>query len=123
MPPRVFFSFGIPPAKSPPNCGAASIVLVDAPPASLLLLFLVGLEGTGGASPPGGLIPGTGGAPLTAPPELDFLSRTGADLSFVTVDLSFFPLLMSDSNAPCQSRQPHFHTISPRLAAKQTLRV
>lgn len=33
MPPLAFFSFGIPPANSPPNCGAASIP----PPAAVLL--------------------------------------------------------------------------------------
>lgn len=106
MPPLVFFSLGIPPAKSPPNCGAASIVPAEPPPVSLLLRFLFEPEGTGGASPPGGLIPGTGGAPLTGPPELDLLSMTGADRSLVTVAFSFLPLLISDSNAPCQNVSP-----------------
>lgn len=75
-------------------------MLVAPPPASLLLRFLLGLEGTGGASPPGGLIPGTGGAPAIGPPVLGLLSTIGADLSLVTVDFSFLPLVMSPSNAP-----------------------
>lgn len=100
IPPLVFLSLGIPPAKSPPNCGAASIVLVDPPPVSLLLRFLFKL---GGASPAGGLIPGTGGAPPIGPPpppELDLVSTIGADLSLVTVDFNLFPLLISDNSAP-----------------------
>ena len=92
MPPLVFFSLGIPPAKSPPNCGAGSTMLAVPPGVSLLLRFLA-FEGTGGASPAGGLMPGTGGAPPTGPlPELDLFSICGADLSFVTVDFNFLPL-------------------------------
>lgn len=102
MPPLVFFNLGMPPAKRPPSCGAASTVLVEPPPASLLLRFLFELEGTGGAKPPGGLIPGTGGAPAIGPPELGLASTMGADLSLVTVDFNFRPLLMSVSNAPYQ---------------------
>lgn len=101
MPPLVFFNLGIPPAKSPPSCGAASLVLAAAPPpVSLLLRFLFELEGIAGASPPGGLIPGTGGAPLIGPLELGLSATIGADLSLVTVDFNFLPLLISDSNAP-----------------------
>lgn len=83
-------------------------------PASLLLRFLFEPEGTGGASPPGGLIPGTGGAPLTGAPELGLSAMMGADLSLVTVDFSFLPLLMSPSNAPCQKMSvlySHVHIV------------
>ena len=75
----------MPPAKRPPNCGAASTVDEAGAlgPESLLLRFLFA-EGTGGANPVGGLIPGTGGAPATGPPpDPAFLSTMGADLSFV----------------------------------------
>lgn len=101
-PPLVFFNFGIPPAKRPPNCGADSIVAAGGLSESLLLRFLFPPPGTGGASPVGGRIPGTGGAPLTGPPESDFLSITGADLSLVTVDFNLAPLLISDKRAPYQ---------------------
>ena len=105
IPPR-FFSFGIPPAKRPPNCGA-----VDKPPPSVLtagvsllalaLLLPPGGGGGGGARPPGAFIPGIGGAPPTGRPALLFvLPTTGADRSFVTVDLSFLPFEMSPSRAP-----------------------
>lgn len=104
MPPLVFFNLGIPPAKSPPNCGAASAVLDDdAPPVSLLLRFLFEFEGTGGARPPGGLIPGIGGAPATGPPELGLSATMGAERSLVTVAFNFLPLLISVSSAPCHS--------------------
>lgn len=112
-PPLVFFSFGMPPAKSPPNCGADSIVLDEPPPpppVSLLLRFLLPL-GVGGASPVGGRIPGTGGAPLIGPaPESGFLSSRGVDLSFVTVDFSLAPLLISDSSAPCSTMSASLST-------------
>jgi len=117
-PPLVFFSLGIPPAKSPPNCGADSIVLDEPPPppVSLLLRFLFP-PGTGGASPVGGRIPGTGGAPLIGPaPESAFLlSIRGEDLSFVTVDFSLAPLLISDSSAP-------YSTMSASLSTTFTSR-
>lgn len=91
----------MPPAKRPASCGADSIggAALAAPPESLLLRFLFA-DGTGGANPVDGRIPGIGGAPATGPPESDFFSTTGADLSFVTTDFSLFPLLMSDRSAP-----------------------
>lgn len=105
IPPLVFFSFGIPPANKPPSCGADSIApAVEGPPPcpeSLLLRCLFPL-GAGGASPVGGRMPGTGGAPPIGPaPESGFLSSRGPDLSFVTVDFSFAPLLISLRRAPC----------------------
>lgn len=74
-------------------------------PVSLLLLFLLA-DGTAGASPAGGRMPGMGGAPATGPPPPDFLSNAGADLSLVCTDFSLFPLFMSDNNAPCDICQP-----------------
>ena len=82
MPPLLFFNFGIPAAKRPPSCGAASgIADVDAP-VSLLLLFLFA-GGTGGANPVGGLRPGIGGAPIMGPSPPTFAATIGADRSFV----------------------------------------
>lgn len=95
-PPRLFFSLGIPPAKSPPSCGAPESIPVFVWPWSLLLLAL--FPGTGGARPPGGFgappIPGTGGAPPTGGPEDedDELPTWGADRSFVTAFFKAFPL-------------------------------
>lgn len=47
-------------------------------------------------------MPGIGGAPPTGgpPPPPDLLSMRGADRSFVTVDLSFLPLVISVRRAP-----------------------
>jgi len=107
IPPRVFFSFGIPPANMPPSCGGPSKSL-DAlpPPVSLLLRDLFAPPGTGGASPLGGFaIPGTGGAPTTGPPPPAFLSTMGAERSFVTVLFRRAPLVMSVNNAPCATGQ------------------
>lgn len=94
IPPRLF-NFGIPPANSPPSCGAEGIDPLSVPPplppplpALLLLSLFASLPpGTGGARPPGGFgIPGTGGALGRAGPESpDFFSTRGADRSFVTV--------------------------------------
>lgn len=96
--PPDFLSFGIPPAKRPPNCGAADSI---PPPAELPLcpwsLLLRALFGAGGRSP------GTGGAPPTGGPEslLVLLPRTGAERSLTTPTFfNLVPLLMSLSNAP-----------------------
>lgn len=91
-PPPRFFSLGIPPAKSPPNCGAGSAVAV---PWSLLLLAR--FPGTDGARPGTGGAPpifGTGGAPPTAgaAEELDSLPTCGAERSLVTAFLRALPL-------------------------------
>lgn len=95
-PPVLFFSFGIPPANKPPNCGAADS-MPDGPvlpdPWSLLLLAL--FPGTGGAKPPG-----TGGAPPTGgPDEEDDFSIDGAERSFVTAFFRALPFVMSDNRA------------------------
>lgn len=85
--PPDFRSLGMPPAKRPPNCGAAVMPLSPAlPPATsllLLTLFAAATPGTGGARPPGALaIPGTGGAPMTgAAAALFALLTIGADRS------------------------------------------
>ena len=95
-PPLLFFNLGIPPANSPPSCGAPSIAAIVVPdPVSLLLLTR--LPGTGGASPPGGPpIPGIKGAPPTGgPPPDDEPATDGADRSFVTAFLRAFPLWIS----------------------------
>ena len=107
MPPLVLFSLGIPPANSPPNCGALPIALSPVGlPVSLLLLALFPPLGTGGARPLGAFIPGTGGAPpIGMPPGFGFLSTIGADRSLVTVDFSFRPLPISERSAPCMRSQ------------------
>jgi hypothetical protein len=105
IPPPRFFNLGIPPAKSPANCGGCSnpvTALLSLEPWSLLLRALFP-AGTGGASPPGGFtIPGTGGAPpkgaADAPP--DVFPIIGADRSFVTAFLSFVPFVISERSAP-----------------------
>lgn len=96
--PPDFLSFGIPPAKRPPSCGAAdSIPPPDGPlpcPWSLLLRALLGA---------GGRRPGTGGAPPIGGPAslLVLLPNTGAERSFTTPTFfSRVPLLMSLSSAP-----------------------
>lgn len=77
-PPPRLFNLGIPPANSPPSCGAASI-----PPAagcSLLLLALLPLPAL--PAPPGGRNPpGIGGAPAGAALVSFPLSIMGADRS------------------------------------------
>lgn len=103
-PPRLR-SFGMPPANKPPSWGAdGTLELLSLPTERPSLLLRNRFPpGTGGASPPGGLgMPGTGGAPPMAGP-LDFpcLSIIGADLSFVTVFLSFVPLVISCNRALC----------------------
>jgi hypothetical protein len=108
--PPALRSFGMPPAKSPPSCGAALIVedrsLAPSPPVSLLLLAR--FPGTGGASPPGGAggalpIPGTDGAtPIggAAGPS-ETLPTIGADRSLTIVTFfSLAPLVMSPRSAP-----------------------
>ena len=112
MPPRVLCNLGMPPAKRPPNCGAAGTKLppeLPSPPLlprplSLLLLILPKAPGPGGGGgAPGGLpAPGIAGAPpIGGSPELppSFLT-IGADLSFVTAFFSRAPLLMSVRRAP-----------------------
>lgn len=107
--PPAFRNFGIPPANSPPNCGAPLIVaelsLALSLPVSLLLLAL--FPGTGGASPPGGAgglpMPGIGGAPPIggALGLSDTFPTTGADRSLTTVTFfSFVPFAISPSSAP-----------------------
>ena len=109
MPPPVFFSLGIPPAKIPPNWGAAGTPPLcpppPPPPVSLLLLARLAADapGTGGARPAGGLPrPGTVGALLMGGPaeEPDPLSNSGAERSLVTAFLSLAPFVMSPSRAP-----------------------
>lgn len=103
-PPRLR-SFGIPPAKRPPNCAAGPLAPPSDPDTPSLLLrnrFAAGPDGTGGASPEGAFIPGTGGAPpiggaAEPPPEL---ASCGPDRSLVTAFFNRVPLWMSDSNAP-----------------------
>lgn len=102
--PPVFFNFGIPAANKPPNCGAA--LMAAAAGASLLLwsLLLLALlpPGTGGASPPGLAMPGTGGAPARGdgPGPPDTFPTCGAERSLVTAFFRAFPLLMSARRAP-----------------------
>lgn len=106
-PPPVFLSFGIPPANSPPNCGAASTLPPDdAFPGWSLLLLALFPPAVDGRRPPG-----TGGAPPTGgPAESLGLSMMGADRSFTTPTfLSFAPFVMSPSKAPYVAQ--HQHTI------------
>ena len=107
-PPLLFFSFGMPPANMPPSCGAGSIPPepLPPPPVSLLARARLPPPGTGGARPPGVLIPGIGGAlAIGGTPDFELpLSIMGADLSFTWA--TFFnravagPFDMSDSKAP-----------------------
>jgi hypothetical protein len=107
-PPLLFFSFGMPPANMPPSCGAGSIPPepLPPPPVSLLARARLPPPGTGGARPPGVLIPGIGGAlAIGGTPEFELpLSIMGADLSFTWA--TFFnravagPFDISDSKAP-----------------------
>lgn len=111
MPP-LLLSFGMPPAKMPPSCGAVASPplspLPPLPPVSLLLRARMapGPFGIGGASPPGGLPrPGIAGAPPiagAAEPPLSF-PIMGADRSFVTAFLSLAPLVISLRRAPYSS--------------------
>jgi hypothetical protein len=100
--PPDFLSLGMPPANSPPNCGAADSILPPAGPLacpwSLLLRALFGA---------GGLSPGTGGAPIGGPALfVGLLLTIGAERSLICVTfLSLAPLLMSLSSAPCRNRQ------------------
>lgn len=75
----------------------------SAPPLSLLLRpRLEPPPGTGGASPPGGLRPGMGGAPATGPPPPpppEELATCGAERSLVTAFFSLAPFVMSPSSA------------------------
>jgi hypothetical protein len=107
IPRPVFLSFGMPPAKMPPSCGAAVIPPEFPPPPSLLLLALFPAPpGTGGARPPGGFsIPGIGGAPpIGGPPELpDSFATSGADRSFVVAFFRRVPFVISVRRAPWRS--------------------
>lgn len=103
--PPDFLSLGIPPANSPPSCGAA---LGMAFPPSVSLLLLARFPGTGGARPEGGAgafpMVGTGGAPPTGgpPPPPETLPTCGAERSFTwPTFLSPVPLRISPSSAPC----------------------
>lgn len=121
-PPPVFLSFGMPPAKRPPSCGAASMAGAAGAsrlPWSLLLLAL--LPGTGGARPPGAFgRPGTGGAPPSGdgPGPPDTFPTTGADRSLVTVFFNALPLDISERRAPLTLRQ--FHTADSHEAPDST---
>lgn len=119
-PPRLFRSFGMPPAKSPPSCGAASMPAPELSRPLWSLLLLARFPGAGGASPPGGLgmppipIPGTGGAPpIGGPAELFAdLPTIGAERSFVTAFRSALPLPISPRRAPWENKSvivPGFH--------------
>ena len=105
IPPALFLSFGIPPASSPPNWGAASIPppLESPPPTGLLgwsLLLLPLFPLAGGRRP----ATGTGGAPPIGGPdeaEVDLLSMIGADRSLTWATfLSRAPFSISPSSAP-----------------------
>ena len=100
MPPPVFFSFGIPPANMPPNCGAESVIDEDPPPIDPWSLLLRARLAAGAV---GGLKPGTGGAPPTggAAEEEGDLSSIGADRSLTWTFLSRAPDCMSPRSAPC----------------------
>ena len=104
-PPPLFFNFGIPPANSPPSCGAAVMPFVPVPrPSSLLLRarFVPPCPGIGGAEAPGGFNkPGTTGAPAIGALGAPFVSLPimGADRSFVTAFFSLAPFVMSVSSA------------------------
>ena len=107
IPPRLF-NFGIPPAKSPPNWGAADAPF-EAPPPPLLSLLLLALFGMDGSELPGGLRP-PGGADTLASigPDEDppAFPTTGADLSFVTAFFNFVPFVISPRSAPYPKSQP-----------------
>jgi hypothetical protein len=91
----------MPPAKSPPSCGAVPIPesFPLPPPVSELARARPGA----GAKPLGAFgTPGIGGAPDATGPLLpDFLSIRGADRSTVTVGFSRVPFEISPSKAPC----------------------
>lgn len=97
----VFLSLGMPPAKSPPSCGAA--VTPESgpppPPASELLLALLA---AGGSLVGAFGRPGIGGAPPTAGALLCVLLLTiGAERSLTTPTfLSRAPFEISPSKAP-----------------------
>lgn len=91
----------MPPANSPPNCGAVpkpESFPFPPPPPSELARARPGV----GASPPGGLgAPGIGGAPDTTGPLFpDFFSTIGAERSLVTAGFNRVPFEMSPSKAP-----------------------
>ena len=106
-PPRVFRSFGIPPASKPASCGGPSRLAVESCPASLWLRAR--FPGAGGARPLGAFRPpGTGGAPdMGPPPPPDDFDKTAADRSLVTVLFNLAPFVMSPNSASCAiSQQP-----------------
>lgn len=108
IPPPLLFSLGIPPAKIPPNWGAAGTPpltpLPPPPPVSLLLLprFVEVDPGVRLARPECFAKPGTAGAPLRggAAGGPEPLSVIGAERSLVTAFLSLVPFDMSPSKAP-----------------------
>ena len=97
-------NFGIPPARIPPNWGAALAVPESAPLCPTSLLLRRRLFEPVGASPPVTLgRPGTGGAPPTGGPEGPLLTLPicGADRSLMTSTFfNLVPFEMSPSNAP-----------------------
>lgn len=101
MPPLVFFSFGIPPANMPPNCGAESVTAVagDPPPEPWSLLLLNRFAAAGAV---GGLKPGIGGAPPTggAAEDEGLESSIGADRSLTVTFFSRVPFSISPRSAP-----------------------
>lgn len=102
-PPPVFFNLGMPPANSPPSCGAAAMPAAGASGLLWSLFARARFPGTGGASADGAFaMPGIGGAPATGagPPPPDALLTMGADRSFVTAFLRGLPLVISVRSAP-----------------------
>jgi hypothetical protein len=98
----------MPPAKSPPSCGAVPIPesFPLPPPVSELARARPGA----GAKALGAFgAPGIGGAPDATGPLLpDFLSIRGADRSAVTVGFSRVHFEISPSKAPCKSCVSHW---------------
>ena len=104
--PPVLRSFGMPPAKRPPSCGATPDAAPPPPSPPSLLLLALELLGGGGASPPGdGLegMPGTFGAePIVgAGGPSETFPTIGADRSLTTVTfLSLAPCSILLRSAP-----------------------
>lgn len=107
--PPVLRSFGMPPANSPPSCGAAPAASALPAPSlpAVSLLLRTRPPGTGGARPLGGFgAPafGTGGAPtaVRAGPS-DTFPTCGADRSLTAATfLSLVPCSIDERSAPCR---------------------
>jgi len=115
-PPR-FLSLGMPPAKSPPSCGASGRPPPDLLVVSLLLRSRLTAPAPAAAGAgPGGRRPGIAGAPGTAPPlEPLPLSIMAPDLSFVTAFFNPAPFRISPSRAFYLAlSQLHFHGVGCR---------